>query len=84
MITIQTFRNKIDSFGLEWNDFKRVLNSIEKDAFEGLLSHARRHSVAGIKMDNPNPFEPIVMSILIEHENTVRNLKEKLDNSNDL
>jgi hypothetical protein len=28
-------------------------------------------------MVNPNPFEPIVISILIEHEKIIRNLNKK-------
>ena len=82
--TVPTFRYLIESFGIEWNDFKRVLKKIDKEAFEELLNHARKHGAAGSNMVTPNPFEPIVMSILIEHEKTIRNLKEKIDNSNDL
>ena len=77
--TVPTFRNIIESFGLEWNDFKRALRDIDREAFEELLNYGRCHATAGSNMANPNPFEPVVMSILIEHEKTVRKLREHVE-----
>ena len=74
--TVPTFRNVIESFGLEWNDFKRALRSLDREAFEDLINHARRHAAAGSNMSNPNPFEPVVISILLEHEKELRKLRE--------
>jgi hypothetical protein len=75
--TVPTFRNVIKSFELEWKDFKRALRSIDREAFESLLNHARRQVAAGSNISNPNPFEPIVMSILIEHEKALRRLSNE-------
>jgi hypothetical protein len=77
--TVPTFRNIIESFGLEWNDFKRALRDIDRETFEELLNHGRHHATAGSNMANPNPFEPVVMSILIEHEKTLRKLREHVE-----
>ena len=77
--TVPTFRNMIDLFELEWNDYKRALRKNDKKIFEKLLNHARKHGASGTNMVNPNPFEPIVISILIEHEKTLRSLNEKSD-----
>ena len=77
--TVPTFRNIVESFGLEWSDFKRALRSIDREAFEKLMNHARRHAAAGSNMSNPNPFEPVVMSILVEHEKTLRKLRENVE-----
>ena len=74
--TVPTFRNMIELFGFEWNDFKRALRYNDKETFEELLNHARKHASASSNMINPNPFEPIVMSILIEHEKKLRELRE--------
>ena len=63
--TVPTFRNMIELFGLEWCDFKRALRSDDKNTFDDLLNHARKHGASGTNMVNPNPFEPIVISILI-------------------
>ncbi len=74
--TVPTFRNVVESFGWEWNDFKRALRNIDKEAFDELINHARKHAAAGSNMTSPNPFEPVVMSILVEHEKTIRKLRE--------
>jgi len=73
----------IDLFGFEWNDFKRALRLTDKEVFEELLNHARRHGTAGTNMVNPNPFEPIVISILIEHEKSIKKILDKLNNNLD-
>lgn len=80
--TVPTFRNMIELFGFEWNDFKRALRYNDKKAFDELLNHARRHGAAGTNIVNPNPFEPIVISILIEHEKSIKKLMKKLDDNN--
>lgn len=77
--TVPTFRNIVESFDWEWSDFKRALRNIDREAFEKLMTHARRHSAAGSHMSNPNPFEPIAMSILIEHEKIIRKLREHVE-----
>jgi hypothetical protein len=77
--TVPTFRYVIESFGWEWHDFKRALRGIDQNAFERLMNHARNHAAAGTNSVNPNPFEPIVMSILVEHEKTLTELKKVLD-----
>lgn len=77
--SVPTFRDMIKSFGWEWNDFKKALRNLDQEAFEELINHARRHAAAGSNMTNPNPFEPIVMSILVEHEKTLRVLREHVE-----
>ena len=57
----------------------RALRDIDKEAFDELINHARRHASAGSNTANPNPFEPIVMSILVEHEKTIRKLREHVE-----
>ena len=77
--TVPTFRNIIESFGWGWNDFKRALRELDRDAFDELMNHARRHAASGSYMSNPNPFEPVVMSILVEHEKTLRKIREHVE-----
>lgn len=74
--TVPSFRIVIEQFGWDWLEFKRALRDIDKKSFESLMNHARRHAEAGTNMPNPNPFEPIVMSILVEHENELRKLRK--------
>jgi hypothetical protein len=71
----------VEGFGVEWNEFKRALRDIDKDSFDELINHARRNAEAGTNMPNPNPFEPIVMSILVEHEKELRKLRQDVERS---
>ena len=72
--TVPTFRRVIESFGVEWRDFKRTLRDMDQEAFESLMNHARKHAAAGHNFSHPNPFEPIVLSILLEHEKQIETL----------
>jgi hypothetical protein len=81
--TVPTFRRVIESFGLEWTDFKKTLRAIDKEAFESLLNHARKHAAAGHNFPHPSPFEPIVISMLLEHEKTIHLLCEQLQEKKD-
>jgi hypothetical protein len=74
--TIPTFRQMIESFGMEWTDFRRGLRKEDQEMFDALLNHARRHSAAGHNFPHAFPFEPIVMSILLEHEKQLRELEK--------
>jgi len=77
--TVPSFRMVVESFGMEWNEFKRALRDIDKESFEDLMNHARRHAEAGTNMHNPNPFEPIIMSILVEHEKELKKLRTHVE-----
>jgi len=50
---------------------------MDQDAFDALMNHARRHAAAGHNFPHPNPFEPIVISILLEHEKQLKTLVEQ-------
>jgi len=81
--TAPTFRRIIESFWVEWTDFKRTLQNMDQNAFESLMHHARKHAAAGHNFSHPNPFEPIVMSILLEHEKQLEKLLKHLEKQDD-
>ncbi|HMA83023.1 MAG TPA: hypothetical protein VKP59_02215 [Candidatus Thermoplasmatota archaeon] len=74
--TIPTFRQMIESFGMEWTAFRQGLRKQDQEMFDALLNHARRHSAAGHNFPHALPFEPIVISILLEHEKQLLDLKK--------
>jgi hypothetical protein len=81
--TIPTFRQMIESFGREWAEFRRGLRKEDQELFDALLNHARRRSAAGHNFAHAISFEPIVISILLEHEKQLYELKkEKSDIEN--
>ena len=74
--TIPTFRQMIESFGMEWTEFRRGLRKEDQELFDALLNHARRRSAAGHNFPHALCFEPIVISILLEHEKQLCELKK--------
>jgi hypothetical protein len=74
--TIPTFRQMIESFGREWIDFRQGLRKEDQELFDALLNHARRRSAAGHNFAHAISFEPIVISILLEHEKQLYELKK--------
>lgn len=77
--TVPTFRQMVESFGIEWNLFRHALRTDDQEMFDALLNHARCHAAAGHHFSHPTPFEPIVISILLEHEKNIDMMKKKLE-----
>jgi hypothetical protein len=77
--TVPTFRRVLESFCIEWKDFKKTLRTFDQDVFDSLMNHARNHAAAGHNFPYPNPFEPIAMSILLEHEKMLSRLLKELE-----
>ena len=68
---------------MEWYDFKRALRGIDKNVFDNLISHTRKHQMSISKYGYlNNPFEPVIISILLEHEKMIKKLRD--NNNSDL
>lgn len=77
--SVPTFRQIIEVFGAEWGPFRHALRMVDQDMFDALMNHARHHASAGHHLASSNPFEPIVMSMFIEHEKHLQKLQKKLE-----
>ena len=77
--TVPTFRQMIEIFGAEWRPFRHALRTEDQNLFDILMNHSRRHASAGHHFANPNPFEPIVVSMILEHERHLQRLQKKLE-----
>ena len=75
--TVPTYRNVLDGFEVEWREFQRGLRRVDQEAFEELLVYARRHATAGTYMTTARVFEPVVMSVLVEHEKRLRRRRDE-------
>ena len=73
-----TLEQLVEAYGLEWQPFKDVMEEIDKEAFHDLIERAKRHAEAGTKIESPNLFESVVMSILVEHQRELQQLQEML------
>jgi hypothetical protein len=67
----------VETFALEWHDFKRALRGIDKTSFDELMRHAKNHIRPWQNMHPYNLFEVIVLSILLEHEYEINQLSNR-------
>ena len=63
----------------EWKKFRRALRTEDQRFLDGLFEKAMLHVEAGTLVSRPWPFETILISILLEHEKTLAELKSKLN-----
>ena len=78
MKTISPLEHLVETYGLEWDEFKEALDAMDQEAFVSLLRYAKLHAEAGSKVENPDPFESVVMSILVEHQKELKLLQRRL------
>ena len=62
----------------EWKKFRRALRKDDQQFLDRLFDKARRHAEAGVSFSRPWPFETILISILLEHEKALAELRSKL------
>src|SRR4030065_912834 len=62
----------------EWRKFRRGLRKEDQQFLDRLFEKARLHVQAGVYASRPCPFETILISILLEHEKALLELKSKL------
>jgi hypothetical protein len=73
-----TLEQLVEAYGLEWDSFEESLEDMDREAFDALMTRAKHLAVAGSKIENPNLFESVVMSILVEHQRELSHLQEQL------
>ena len=61
-----------------WRKFRRVLRKEDQEALDLLFRAARYHSAALSYVSKPTPLEPILISMLIEHQKAIQALEEKI------
>jgi hypothetical protein len=62
----------------EWKKFRRALRKEDQQFLDQLFKKAMLHVEAGVLASRPWPFETILISILLEHEKALAELKSKL------
>jgi len=61
-----------------WNKFRRALRKEDQVVFDQLFEKARLHVEAGSNVARPWPFETILISILLEQEKEMDELRSRL------
>ena len=70
-----TLEQLVEAYGLEWHLFNESMDAEDKEAFMDLIERAKQHAEAATKIENPNMFESVVMSILVEHQRELQQLQ---------
>jgi phage shock protein A len=76
--TVPSFRPAIDREIESWKPFARGLRPADRDIFEALADYARVHADAGSLANRALLSEVIFMSVVLEHEKTVRALRAQV------
>lgn len=76
--TVLPFSQVLDQEAQEWRKFRRGLRKEDQQFLDRLFEEARLHVQAGVYASRPWPFETILISILLEHEKALFELRSKL------
>jgi hypothetical protein len=63
----------------EWKKFRRALRKEDQQFLDGLFEKARLHVEAGVFASRPWPFETILISILLEQEKALVELRSRIE-----
>ena len=76
--TVLPFSRVLEQEVQEWRKFRRGLRKEDQQFLDRLFEEARLHVQAGVYASRPWPFETILVSILLEHEKALVELRSKL------
>ena len=77
--TVPSFRMLLDSIIMELGDFRRALRQRDRQVFDRIMDMAREHASASTVAAAIDPMDTIVLSILIEQQKQIDDLKENSD-----
>ncbi len=77
--TVPSFRMLLDSIIMELGDFRRALRRRDQQVFDRIMDMAREHASASTVAAAIDPMDTIVLSILIEQQKQIDDLKEEND-----
>jgi len=69
----------LDSIIMELGDFRRALRRRDQQVFDRIMDMAREHASASTVAAAVDPMDTIVLSILIEQQKQIDDLKEDSD-----
>ena len=76
--TVPTYRNILENLVSEWQGFRRALRKEDREAFDRLMEKARMHANAASYEARVDPVESMFMSILLEQEKEIGELRKKI------
>jgi hypothetical protein len=77
--TAPTYRYLIDQVFAEWGAFRRALRTVDRRTYDAMLNHARERASAGSNLADLDPTTPILLSILLAHEDELVRLRRAVE-----
>ena len=77
--TVPSFRMLLDSIIMDLGNFRRALRRRDREVFDRIMDMAREHASASTVAAAIDPMDTIVLSILIEQQKQIDDLKEEND-----
>ena len=76
--TNPTFRNVLEAVKSRWGDYRRALRRRDQAPFDRLFEYADAHADAAGYLDNDDPMEPILVSMLLGQEKRLAELEARI------
>jgi len=76
--TNPTFRNVLEAVKSRWSDYRRALRRHDQERFDRLFEYADAHADAAGYLNNDDPMEPILVSMLLEQEKRIAALEGRI------
>jgi hypothetical protein len=77
--TIPTYREKISDWEDEYTNYYRALRHDWQLAFDDLVKHVNRHSMAGDARNHHTPELAHLVSICVGQQHEIRQLREEIE-----
>lgn len=76
--TNPTFRNVLEAVKSRWGDYRRALRRRDQTPFDRLFEYADAHADAAGYLNNDDPMEPILVSMLLGQEKRLAELDGRI------
>jgi DNA repair ATPase RecN len=76
--TVRTYRTVLEELISDWERFRKALRKEDREAFDRLMEKARTHASAASYDARVDPSESLFMSILVELERELEELRAKV------
>ncbi|MCB1169243.1 MAG: hypothetical protein KDK25_02860 [Leptospiraceae bacterium] len=77
--TLQPYSNLVDNIYERFKKFRKALRKEDQRSFDMLMNAARSQLQVGVMAAQPNPFDSMSMSMLIELHKELLHLQRRLD-----
>lgn len=81
--TLLAYSIQIDLVNERFKEFRRGLRKQDQKHFDTLIRYAKKQLQAGVMASSPNPFDSMAMSMFIELQRQIDELKKTQNNLDD-